>query len=391
MSNRILTGLFAVCIFQGSPVASQVVSSRTNIVHVDTGVDGLNTVLPRIVWELPRLEYTNSSENRVDIKAVVASTEPLKNVRLSLKSAPDATPSAEKIITPDNPLLVNIEQNLFLPDGQNYIEIVAENIHGGMVVDMRSVVVGLNALKDAVAIDRKDYAIFFATDQYDNWGDLVNPIYDSKAIGKELEERYGFEVRIVENIDQNDVFTILREYALMNYKPQDQLFIFFAGHGQYDETFGEGYVVARNSIANDPGKNTYISHNRLRNNIDNIKCEHIFLVMDVCFGGTFDPVLASSRGVYSELDNVEFMVKKLSVKTRKYLTSGGKEYVSDGIPGKHSPFASRFLEALKTNGGEDRLLTISELGSFMERLQTTPRLGSFGTDQDGSDFLFIAK
>ncbi|MEQ8534068.1 MAG: caspase family protein [Imperialibacter sp.] len=372
-------------------IFGQVVATRTNQVHIDVTKPSNATTLPRIVWELPRLEYTNSQENRVDVKATVVSTEPLKSVRLALKTSNDGEPSAVKNVELESPLVTSIQQNLYLPDGQNYIEIVAETEMGGIVSDFRSVVVGMNALKDAVAIDRKDYGLFFATDQYDNWGDLVNPIYDSKAIGKELEERYGFEVKIVENIDQNDVFTILREYALRNYKPQDQLFIFFAGHGQYDETFGEGYVVARNSIANDPGKNTYISHNRLRNNIDNIKCDHIFLVMDVCFGGTFDPVLASSRSVYSEVDNVEFMVKKLAVKTRKYLTSGVKEYVSDAIAGKHSPFASRFLEALKTNGGEDRLLTLTELNSFMERLQTTPRFGAFGSDQDASDFLFIAK
>jgi len=379
-------------VFLASPrVHGQVVATRTNQVHFDVTKSSSPTTLPRIVWELPRLEYTNSQENRVDVKATVVSSEPLKSVRLALKSSSDGEPSATKNVELESPLMTTVQQNLYLPDGQSYIEIIAETEHGGVVSDFRSVVVGMNALKDAVAIDRKDYALFFATDQYDNWGDLVNPIYDSKAIGKELEERYGFEVRIVENIDQNDVFTILREYALRNYKPQDQLFIFFAGHGQYDETFGEGYVVARNSIANDPGKNTYISHNRLRNNIDNIKCDHIFLVMDVCFGGTFDPVLASSRSVYSEIDNVEFMVKKLAVRTRKYLTSGGKEYVSDGIAGKHSPFASRFLEALKTNGGEDRLLTLTELNSFMERLQTTPRFGAFGSDQEASDFLFIAK
>jgi hypothetical protein len=115
------------------------------------------------------------------------------------------------------------------------------------------------------------------------------------------------------------------------------------------------------------------------------------LVMDVCFGGTFDPVLASSRNLYDEIDNKEFIVKKLSMRTRKFLTSGSKEYVSDGTPGSHSPFTVRFLEALKTNGGDDRLLTFSEVNIFMQKLQTTPRFGSFGSDHTGSEFLFIAR
>ena len=37
------------------------------------------------------------------------------------------------------------------------------------------------------------------------------------------------------------------------------------------------------------GKTSYLSHSNLRTMINNIDCPHIFLVMDVCFGGTFDP------------------------------------------------------------------------------------------------------
>jgi len=66
------------------------------------------------------------------------------------------------------------------------------------------------------------------------------------------------------NANQDEVMVKLREYAQRTYKPQNQLMVFFAGHGHYDDVYGEGYVVARNSLANDEGKNTYISHNRIR-------------------------------------------------------------------------------------------------------------------------------
>lgn len=383
--------IFVLCLFADLCAQAQMVADRTNHVQLDFTKPGVTTRLPKIDWELPRLEYTNSHENKVDVKAVVTSTVPLKSVKLAILKTLDAEPEQFLNIVLESPMTATITRNLFLANGQNYVQVIAENNDGGIVKASRSVIVGLDALKDAIAIDRKDQAIFFATDQYDNWNDLVNPIYDSKAIAKELQERYGFDVRIVENADQDMVFNTLREYATKNYKPQDQLFIFFAGHGQYDDTFGEGFVVASNSKKNDPGKNSYISHNRLRNNIDNIKCEHVMLVMDVCFGGTFDPVLASNRNLYDEIDDTEFIVKKLSTRTRKFLTSGSKEYVSDGTPGNHSPFTVRILEALKTNGGDDRLLTFSEVNLFMQKLQTTPRFGSFGSDQAGSEFLFIAK
>ncbi len=117
--------------------------------------------------------------------------------------------------------------------------------------------------------------------------------------------------------------------------------------------------------------------------------------MDVCFGGTFDAALAGSRGqddeVYREQSQAEFLTRKLTYKTRKYLTSGGKTYVSDGIPGKHSPFAKSFLEALASQGGKDGILTLQEIFSFVEKLKNPPRMGEFGDNQPGSDFLFLVK
>ena len=259
----------------------------------------------------------------------------------------------------------------------------------------RKVVVGATSLADASKLERTDYALVFATDDYDNWSDLVNPVFDSRTIAEELKKIYKFKVEIVENATQAEILKKLREYGEKQYKPLDQLFIFFAGHGTYDQTFGEGFVVTRESMLNDEGKTTYLSHNRLRSIINNVPCEHIFLAMDVCFGGTFDAALASARGmdeeVYREQSQAEFLTRKLTYKTRKYLTSGGKTYVSDGIKGQHSPFAKSFLAALDSQGGKDGILTIQEIFSYVEKLKNPPKLGEFGDNAPGSDFLFLVK
>jgi len=373
------------------PLRAQIVSDRTNSIVVDLEKQkGISTALPNITWSYPAMEYTNSVEQKVVIKAEVNSTVPLSAIDINITSGKgEGTRSGSKVSIEEDSYQVPVEKNLYLMEGENTVEIIAENENGGIVSQSRSIMVGMDAITDAVAIDRQDYALLIATDKYDYWNDLVNPVYDANSIAKELEGRYGFNVEVVENAEQDEVFIKLREYAQRKYKPQDQLMIFFAGHGHYDEVYGEGYLVARNSLAKDEGKTSYISHNRLRSNIPNIPCEHIFLVMDVCFGGTFDPVLASSRSVYDETNNREYLVKKLSKKTRKYLTSGSKEYVSDGVAGSHSPFAVKFLEGLKTNGGDDRILVLDEMKLHMERLPTTPRFGKFGEDETGSDFVFV--
>jgi hypothetical protein len=57
----------------------------------------------------------------------------------------------------------------------------------------------------------------------------------------------------------------------------------------------------------------------------------------------------------------------------------------------NSPFASKFLQALRSDGGPDGLLTISDIKGFVELVTPEPRLGSFGSDVAGSDFVFERK
>ena len=353
-------------------------SAKTNEIHLnfkDPASAGIASSLPTISWVTPQMEYTNSQNFELIIEAMVKSDVPLKSVKIHLS---DGTQSrGEKVVDIIQPIEVKIKQQIRLLDGQNMIEIVAENQKGGIVSSFRSILVGKDAIADAIAIDRKDYVLLFATDKYDNWTDLVNPVDDAHSLAKVLKEKYGFETEIVENPNQEDVYIKLAEYGQRNFKPQDQLMIFFAGHGYFDENFGEGFVVAKNSLENDKAKTTYISHNRLRGVINNISSQHIFLAMDVCFGGTFDPIIASSRGMETgETSDMEFLVRKLGTKTRKYLTSGGKEYVSDGIPGKHSPFTLKLLQALSDGGGGDKILTLSELKTYVEKLKPEPGLGA---------------
>ena len=389
-----LTMLLTLLSVAALPAAvAQNFSGKTNDVILnfkDSVHSNVAVSLPSITWKNPQQEYTNSTGTSIEIEASIFSDVDIKSIRILIG---DGTASrGEKPVDVTAVKEFNFNQRVRLLDGQNIIEIVVENVNGGAISSSRSVLVGADALASAVSIDRKDYALLFATDQYDNWTDLVNPVNDAHSIARVLKEKYGFETEIVENANLDDVFIKLAEYKQRKFKPQDQLLIFFAGHGYFDDNFGEGFVVARNSLQNDKAKTTYISHNRLRGVIGNIPSEHIFLAMDVCFGGTFDPVIASARGSESiETTDAEFLVRKLSQRTRKYLTSGGKEYVSDGIPGKNSPFTLKILQALSDGGGNDRILTLSELKAYVEKLKPEPRMGSFGDDKPESDFVFVGK
>ncbi|WP_421878952.1 caspase family protein [Marinoscillum sp.] len=386
----LLTSAFIISV----GLEAQLVSDQTNGIALDftkEAPDG-RVELPEIDWTFPTSAYTNSQENKIEFKAMISSKSPLKSVSLTLGKSRTGEPLGTKTIKiPKNSIQFEFEQSMTLWDGENVIGLIAENVDGGKVIEFRNVLVGIDAISKAVDINRKDYALLIGTDKYDHWSDLVNPVYDVETIGKELEDTYNFETEVLTNPEQDELLIKIKEYATKKYRPQDQLLIFIAGHGQFDETFGEGYLVTRGSLANDAAKTTYVAHSILRNIINNIPCDHILLVMDVCFSGTFDPVIASTRGAYENIDDSELLVRKLSKKTRRYLTSGGKEYVSDGIPGQHSPFAEKFITILKSRGGEDRIITLSEMYPEMQRLKTLPRMGEFGNNEKDSDFVFVVK
>jgi len=367
----------------------QEVSGISNKVYLVVGT--LEPTNPVITWITPNQEITFIDDKKGIIKVGVNSEIKLKNVTLYINNLPTQNDRGLGVVSTDDANFDEVfEKNIQLNEGDNIIKIVAENIRGDVTIEERIITVN-----PPVLATRTDYALLFGIDEYDSWPNLVNPVNDVTTIGKELEESYGFKVDLVINPTKKGILDKLLEYAKKSYLEHDQLFIFFAGHGQFDPFFSQGYLVCKDSDKNDEVKLGYFSHANLREIVNNIPSKHTFLAIDACFGGTIDPLIARSgdRGgddIYNELTQTEYIQRKLRFKTRKYLTSGGKEYVPDGRPGRHSPFASKILEALRNYGGRDKIITLPELMGYLDKINPEPRTGGFGDNEPGSDFVFVA-
>lgn len=391
MKGNMMTGMFLAILFNAF---SQTLTDRSHSFSLKKGE--VKSSVPLITWEAPVNSIVFHRDAKLFVRVVIDSPVPLSVVELSISDNDKGMVRGSQMITPktSEKTKLIIEKSIAMPEGVHKLEIVATNVDGVVSRSHRMVHAGETALSNAAKLNRNDYALLILTDKYDNWSPLVNPVFDGRTIAAELQNTYGFKVEVLENPSQDLVFRKLREYSEMRYEPLDQLMIFFAGHGYYDETFKEGYAVVKESLKDDPGRTSYISYNRLRNVVNVIPCEHVLLMMDVCFGGTIDEALAKARAdddIYGDVSQADFIIRKLTNKTRKYLTSGGKTYVSDGIAGKHSPFAARVIEALKTYGGNDGILTLTELWPYVEKLTPEPRLGKFGDDAPGSEFVFVVK
>ena len=295
------------------------------------------------------------------------------------------------------PTVFRIEENVRLNYGENTIKLNAFDTDNQA---SEAVVLSVTRQREEV---RNDYALLFGVNSYehfDPWHKLNNPIPDADAIGNELQNRYGFAVEVVSDPSRDEILTKINQYARRRYNDNDQFLIFFAGHGYYEErnNIGIGYLVASDTLPPDAdlGKSSYISHGDFRERIENIGCEHIFLMVDACFSGAFDaPVdqFNRARGTNRIPDDItkrQFIKQSLAYKTRWYLTSGGKEYVSDGRPNQHSPFTRRVLDALRSaGGGAHGILTLEDIGRYVEKATPQPRAGEFGSNAPGSNFLFI--
>ena len=121
----------------------------------------------------------------------------------------------------------NFEKSIPLNYGDNSIHVTATDKLGNQTEEKIYVYRPPNI--------RKDYALLFAVEDYDHWPNLRNPIPDAQKIQQDLEDIYGFKTRLIKNPTKLEIFRVFREYAEMVYTDDSQLFIFFAGHGHFDD------------------------------------------------------------------------------------------------------------------------------------------------------------
>ena len=244
------------------------------------------------------------------------------------------------------------------------------------------------------------HALLIATDEYDDpgWQKLNNPVFDARGLARVLSENYGFEVDTLLNATADEILIKLREYAIRfnrdNYLEDDaHLLIFFAGHGNWDPFLKQGYLVAKDSRLDDASFRSYLSFADLQNKIDNINVKHIFVMLDVCYGGSFDLSLASqgtrSGGAspYRTISASKYKSKVLQPQTRRFLSAGQLVEVLDGYANQHSPMMRSLLNLLENP--EDPILTVEDLQLAIKNLDPTPHAGTFGKNEAGSNFLFL--
>jgi hypothetical protein len=236
---------------------------------------------------------------------------------------------------------------------------------------------------------RRDYALLIGVDQYDHFPRLNNPVRDATEVEAELKKVYGFETTLLANPTEQTILDTLKNLALKKYGPEDQVFVFYAGHGEVDEV-DEGYISGTDSVSQAKGGRNALSHAYVQRIVSKIAAKHVFLVLDSCFSGTFDPRISSAgaRASAEQISNSELLSRNLALNARLWLSSGRKEAVSDGVSGQGSPFARMLLDTFRTYGGDTGIVTTANIFAAAQSLRTSPAYGELPDHSPGGQFVF---
>jgi hypothetical protein len=180
------------------------------------------------------------------------------------------------------------------------------------------------------------------------------------------------------------------EWLVKNVKINDNLFIYYSGHGEYKEELNKGYWVPIDATT--ASVSNYISNSDIQTFLSGIKSKHSLLVSDACFSGD----IFRGHTVTVPFEESEKYYKDVHSRTsRQALTSGGVEPVMDGGREGHSVFAYYFLKILDNNSNK-----YFDAGQLYEKLkipvinnsEQSPKIAPIKNSGDeGGQFIFIKK
>lgn len=232
----------------------------------------------------------------------------------------------------------------------------------------------------------KFYALIMGANDYSdsNITDLDKPISDATKLFNVLTDRYTFDPNNVIFLKNPTREQIINELDRLTRKvgKNDNLLVFFAGHGYWDKETDFGYWIPTDSKSNSTAN--WMANSQIRDYVAAIKSKHTLLIADACFGGSI------FRGRKAFEEGSSPIKKAFDAPSRKAMTSGNLTEVPD---------QSVFLEQLVTrlNANTKDYISAEEIFSSIKDIviNSSPVTPVYGDIKDagdeGGDFIFVKK
>jgi len=335
-------------------------------VELGSEVDGFT-------WVSPVFTSVKTSEDIYEIEASISSAENIRFVNLFNNGR-----FIKNIIPPVTTVRkIEVKEPMELSLGSNDLKLEVVTITGKKLESSVEVVYDISSAKY--------FALVIAVEEYNDPGinDLDHPVNDASKFSELINTEYNFErenITFLRNPTKAEIFDAL--LVLRNtITPEDNLLIYYAGHGYWDEEMTTGYWLPKDADPNNPVN--WLPNTDLTNYLNVLKSKHTLLIADACFsGGIF-----KTRAAFNNVLSVEKLYKLTS---RKAITSGSLKEVPD-----KSVFVEYLIRRLDEN--KKKYLASEQLYSSLKEavINNSPNIPRYGTIQnvgdEGGDFIFIRR
>ncbi len=286
----------------------------------------------------------------------------------------------------------NFSLNLFLQPGDNQLIVKAVDKKYNVAVDTFIIARKL----ESILSSGKYIALVIGIDSYEGyWPALRNAVNDAAGVAKILISDYMFDTVITIIDRQATRRNIINELESLTsaLKSNDNLLIYYSGHGQFKKELNKGYWVPVDAKSNSTAD--FISNNEVKTFLGGIPAKHTLLVSDACFAGDIFRG-KPTQSINFDPNNMERYYKEVYSKTSRIaITSGGLEEVGDAGKEGHSIFTYYLIKSLKEN--PNRYMDAGQLFNdfriaVTNNSEQTPLLQVVrDTGDEGGQFIFIRK
>ena len=225
-------------------------------------------------------------------------------------------------------------------------------------------------------------ALIIAIEDYQYLNKLDKPIRDASKLAEILNFSYSFSsenIIFLRNPTREEIIDKL-DLLVDIVGEDDNLLIFYAGHGYWDSQRETGYWLPVDAKMS--GTANWLRNSTIQEYIGDIQSKHTLLIADACFGGG----IFKTRKAF---ENAPLSINHMyELNSRKAITSGMLKEVPD-----KSVFFEYLIKRLELNK-EKYTSSLQLFTSFriavMNNSDNVPQYGTIQkTGDEGGDFIFL--
>ncbi len=237
-----------------------------------------------------------------------------------------------------------------------------------------------------LSVKTRYYALLIGINDYEDpaINDLDNPLNDSRKLYEILKTGYLFneeDITLLVNATREEIISSLDKLE-SRLTENDNLLIFYAGHGYWDEKTGKGYWFPADAKYNNTAN--WIRNSTISGYISGIRSKHTLLIADACFSGGIFKTRAAFSGASRAINRI------YELPSRKAMTSGTLREVPD-----ESIFLYYLTKNLQENQEEflpAEKLFFSFKPAVLNNSENIPQFGVIkNAGDEGGDFIFEKK